>query len=79
MRTWQLQAARGRFRQLVDDALAHGPQRVTRRGKPAVVVVSETDWQRMSKNVPSFGKLLAAIPVDDDRPRRGAARVLRPR
>ncbi len=40
MRTWQLQEARGRFKDLFDHAL-RGPQRVTRHGKNSVVVVSE--------------------------------------
>ena len=40
MRTWQLQEARRRFSEVVDQALADGPQRVTRHGKQAVVVRS---------------------------------------
>ena len=39
MRSWQLQQARGQFSSLVDAALTEGPQRVTRRGRQAVVVV----------------------------------------
>ncbi len=80
MRTWQLQEARNRFKDLIDEAVGRGPQRVTRRGKAAVVVVSEEEWQRVTRNVPSFGRLLAACPLDDDDlPRRRPARVLRGR
>jgi antitoxin Phd len=66
VRNWQLQEARSRFKSLFDEALDHGPQRVTRHGKQAVVVVSEEEWNRVTKNVPSFGKLLASCPLSDE-------------
>lgn len=44
-KVWQLQEAKARFSELVNKALTEGPQRVTRRGESAVVVVSEEDFQ----------------------------------
>lgn len=42
------------------------PQHVTRRGKPAVVIVGATDYERLSnaehKPAPSFVEHLLAIP-----------------
>jgi prevent-host-death family protein len=77
MRTWQVQEARRHFRELFD-AAEQGPQRIVRRGKRAVVVLSEEEWQRLSNGIPSFGELLASCPIErkDLRPRR-AARGLR--
>lgn len=78
MRTWQLQEARRRMKDLLDAATTDGPQRVTRHGAKAVVVVAEEEWQRATTQVPSFGRLLAACPLDeDDLPPRRAARVIR--
>ncbi len=78
MRVWQLQDARSHFKDLFDRALAKGPQRVTRRGKEAVVVVSEEEWRRVTRNVPAFGKLLAASPLtDQELPPRRPARAIR--
>lgn len=78
MRTWQVQEARRQFRQLFDDALEKGPQRVARQGKSSVVVVSEEEWRRLSEAVPSFGELLAACPIESgDLPQRRPARVIR--
>ena len=37
---WTLQDARDRFAAVVEAALAGQPQQVTRRGKPAVAVLS---------------------------------------
>ena len=44
---WNLQDAKTQFSTLVADALAGRPQHVTRRGKPAVVVLSEADYARL--------------------------------
>ena len=40
MDTWKLRDAKARFSELVDRALANGPQLVTRHGENAVVVLS---------------------------------------
>jgi antitoxin Phd len=78
MRTWQLQEARSRFSELVSAALAGDPQRVTRHGKAAVIVVSEADWEEVTRKIPSFGRLLAQSPLDpEDLPKRHPARALR--
>jgi prevent-host-death family protein len=40
MPTWQLQQAKNKLSQLVDEALADGPQVITRHGNEVVVVLS---------------------------------------
>ncbi|AGT11281.1 type II toxin-antitoxin system Phd/YefM family antitoxin [Paracoccus aminophilus] len=45
---WTLQDAKNRFSAVVDAALSGEPQEVTRRGKPAVVVLSAEDYARMT-------------------------------
>ncbi len=44
-KVWQLQEAKARFSEVVNKALTEGPQRVTRRGESAVVVVSEEEFR----------------------------------
>ena len=46
MTTWPLQDARNRFGAVVDAAIAGAPQRVTRRGKPAVAVLAVEEHER---------------------------------
>lgn len=56
---WQLQDAKARFSELVDDALTQGPQIVTRRGVDAVVVVKLEDWVNLRKRaLPTAKELL---------------------
>lgn len=74
MRIWQLQEARSHFKALFDEAVNHGPQKVTRHGQQAVIVVSEDEWRNVTSQVPRFGALLAQCPLDqqDLSPRRPA-------
>ncbi len=66
---WSLQEAKNKFSALVNAALTGEPQRVTRRGQPAVVVLSEDEYERLCRvekgAAPSLGELLAQIPQDD--------------
>ena len=62
--TWQLQDAKNRFSEVVDDALHDGPQTVTRRGEPVVVVVAVETWRQMTAERPSFKAYLRAAPLD---------------
>jgi prevent-host-death family protein len=59
MRTYPLNEARAEFSKVVERALAGEPQRVTRYGKEAVIIVSETDWLRRPRSGATLGDLLA--------------------
>jgi antitoxin Phd len=49
MAQWQLQEAKNRFSELVDEALHKGPQVVTRRGIETVVIMSVNDYRELTK------------------------------
>jgi prevent-host-death family protein len=59
MKTYPLNEARAEFSKLVERALAGEPQRVTRYGKEAVVIVSEAEWRARCRTAPTLGALLA--------------------
>ena len=48
MTKWQLQEAKARFSELIDDTLEKGPQIVTRRGIDTAVVVSIDEWHKLN-------------------------------
>ena len=64
-----LQDAKNRFSAVVDAALAGRPQEVSRRGKPAVVVVSAEEYHRLVAAArdrrESFAEHLLAFPEGD--------------
>ena len=81
MTKWQLQDAKARFSELIDDAVERGPQIVTRRGIDTAVVVSMQDWHRAQPSErPSLKDVLLGpgprfdIPI----PKRGRGRWRKP-
>jgi len=63
---WTVQDAKNKFSAVVEAALAGTPQEVTRRGKPAVVVVSAEEYHRLLAGAvqarKSFAEHLMAFP-----------------
>ena len=70
MADWSLQDAKNRFSVVVDSAVEGTPQRVTRRGRPAVVVLAAAEYERLRRlektAAPTLADLLIAIPQDDE-------------
>jgi prevent-host-death family protein len=66
---WQLQDAKSKFSQLVDNAMRHQPQIVTKHGTNAVVVISFEDYLKFTKpkdNLITFLRNSPLIEVDLD-------------
>lgn len=70
MADWSLQDAKNRFSAVVKAAVGGTPQRVTRRGRPAVVVLAVAEYERLrhleKTAAPTLADLLLAIPQDDE-------------
>ncbi len=47
--TWTVAEAKAKFSEVVQKAEKEGPQRITRRGEDAVVIVSKKDWEKKTK------------------------------
>ena len=62
---WQLQEAKAKFSELVQKAIDEGPQTVTRRGQPAVVVLSAEQFELMKKRQIDLKDLLPYLTADD--------------
>lgn len=48
--TWQLQEAKSRLTEIVEEAIKRGPQVITERGVEAVIVLSYAEYQRILAN-----------------------------
>ena len=59
---WQLQNAKQRFSEVVERALAEGPQVVTRRGRAVVVVLAIDSYRRLSAREHDFKRFLREAP-----------------
>ena len=64
---WQLQDAKARFSEVVKRAREQGPQHVSVRGEPAVVVVSEEEFAKLTSQRRSIvDHILEGVPWPDD-------------
>jgi len=69
--SWQLQEAKNRFSEVVEEALTHGPQTVTRHGREVVVVLAMEEYRRMQKPKNTLHEFLLSIHMhgkDDSEP-----------
>lgn len=64
--TWKLQDAKSQFSKVVEDALHSGPQYVTRRGVPTVVILSVQEYEELASTKPSFTEFLLNCPKMDE-------------
>lgn len=49
MNSWQLQEAKARLSELVKKATTEGPQEITVHGRPSVVVLSQAEFEKLTK------------------------------
>lgn len=71
-RTWQLQEAKNKLSELVEEAVRHGPQVITKRGVQVAIVVSYSEFAKMRQGktkLSEFFRLspLAGIRLERDR------------
>lgn len=63
MRSWQVQDAKARFSDLLRHAARSGPQQITIRGRPAAVVLSVEEYERLRGPKPSLAEFLRNSPL----------------
>jgi prevent-host-death family protein len=61
--TWQLQEAKNRFSEVVDEAIERGPQMITRRGVETAVVLSVADYRKMVQGAGSITEFFRNSPL----------------
>ncbi|MBL8027960.1 MAG: type II toxin-antitoxin system Phd/YefM family antitoxin [Fibrobacteres bacterium] len=61
--TWQLQEAKNKFCEVVENALKNGAQEITRRGKKTAVVLSFEDYKAMKVRKGSLADFFKASPL----------------
>jgi prevent-host-death family protein len=61
--SWTVAQAKAKFSEVLDRAMAEGPQTITRRGRTAAVVVNADEWNRKTKRVGTLADFFAASPL----------------
>jgi len=65
MDNWKLEDAKNQFSKVVRKALAGKPQRVTRGGRDAVVVVAAEEYDRLTRPAVGLVEFLTRSPLAD--------------
>jgi len=77
--TWTVAEAKAKFSEVIERAMADGPQTITRNGRTAAVIVGADEWQRKTKRVGNLAEFFAQSPLREsglkirrikDRPRK---------
>ena len=63
--TWNLTEAKNRLSELLKLVHTEGPQRITRHNRDGVVVISESEYDRLRGAKPGFKELLLSGPALD--------------
>jgi prevent-host-death family protein len=63
---WQFAEAKNKLSEVFDKAVNEGPQKVTRRGRPAVIIITEEDLEHGKKPRRDFKEFLLGIPDMSD-------------
>ena len=62
-RTWQLQEAKNKLSEVVDEALSHGPQIITRRGVEVVIVIAYEQFKKMTASEQKLSEFFRNSPL----------------
>ncbi len=62
---WQIQEAKAKFSQLVEDANKKGHQTITKQGKPIAVILSKKEFDRVAQPQNSFLDFFKAAPCQE--------------
>lgn len=60
---WTVAEAKARLSEVIEMAQSKGPQRITRRGRDAVMVVAAEEWERKTKRKGNLAEFFAASPL----------------
>jgi antitoxin Phd len=65
-RVWQLQEAKNKLSEVVEEAIRHGPQVITKRGVEAVIVLSYVEYRKMLLGQKSLSMFFHESPLVEE-------------
>lgn len=63
MKTWQLQDAKARLSELIQQVIYSGPQGISLRGVLEVILISKNDYEKFTKKKSSFINFMRSSPL----------------
>ena len=62
-RMWQIQEAKNKFSEVVEEAVKHGPQIITKRGVETAIVLSYAEYRRVMLNQKNLSDFFRESPL----------------
>lgn len=62
-RVWQIQEAKNKLSEVVDEAIKHGPQVITKRGVETVIVLSYAEYRKAMLNQKKLSDFFRESPL----------------
>ena len=62
---WQLQEAKAKFSEVVNEAVQHGPQIITKQGIETVLLISINDYKKMNKKELKISQFFRNSPLNN--------------
>ena len=64
-RVWQLQEAKNKFSEVIEEAIKHGPQVITKRGVETAIVLSYAEYRKLQLAQQSLSAFFRDSPFVD--------------
>lgn len=77
--TWTVADAKAKFSEVLDKAETEGPQRITRHGRTAAIVVAAKEWRRKANRKGNLSEFFGAAPLRGLKPGHLKLRLDRPK
>ena len=61
--TWGIADAKAHLSEIIERAVAAGPQVITRKGRKAAILVAADEWERKTKRKGSLAQFFASSPL----------------
>ena len=61
--TWTVAEAKAKFSELIEKANKEGPQKITKRGRTAAVLVAAGQWERQARRNGNLAEFLLSSPL----------------
>jgi prevent-host-death family protein len=62
-RVWQIQEAKNKLSEVINEAIKHGPQIITKRGVEAVIVLSYAEYRKAMLNQTKISDFFRESPL----------------
>ena len=60
---WQLQEAKAKFSKVINEAIQHGPQIITKHGIETALLISINDYKQISKKESKISRFFKSSPL----------------